>query len=189
MLSPGREVKINNLTNRTDLNDLHGELIKWFDDVGRWQVKLFSSSESVRVRPENLTLISLDTLSAPDFESVLLEARTHFRTPATLEMQELKHLLECENPKNAARRMRYITGRKKLVLIELVRFMAHNESQTYGHLFFLPIDQDPREKLNTVVIYNGMSMPFAQGKQMYELYMITICKYYEALGMEFDFQI
>ncbi|MEC8042927.1 MAG: hypothetical protein VX181_19970, partial [Pseudomonadota bacterium] len=47
---PGSQVRVQGLRNRSDLNGATGELVQWFDDVGRWRVSMDSDYENVRVQ-------------------------------------------------------------------------------------------------------------------------------------------
>lgn len=53
----GTSVTLHGLRARADLNGRAGVLIQWLE-VGRWLVEMDGSLEAVRVKPENLTLLS-----------------------------------------------------------------------------------------------------------------------------------
>ena len=56
-LRPGGPVRVEGLRSRSDLNGATGELVQWFDDVGRWRVSMDTNGENVRAQPQNLVAL------------------------------------------------------------------------------------------------------------------------------------
>jgi len=56
-LAVGVRVCVVNLQGRTELNGLHGTLLEFKADLGRWQVSLVTRNEIVAVRPQHLSVL------------------------------------------------------------------------------------------------------------------------------------
>lgn len=61
-MQAGTRVRLDGLSSRPELNGTEARLVTWFEDAGRWSVKV--GGEHIRVKPANVKLASLKDVNA-----------------------------------------------------------------------------------------------------------------------------
>lgn len=78
-LCVGHLVEMHGLVARSDLNGTLATLIRFHEDVGRWQLKVDGSTEAVRARPSNLRRDRIEVV--PCEGAVFCVMRPHWKDP------------------------------------------------------------------------------------------------------------
>ena len=71
-LKPSALARIQGLQSRADLNGAEVTLLEFASDAGRWAVKVCGRSESIRVKPDNLTPVLMDKSDQEGFTRLQL---------------------------------------------------------------------------------------------------------------------